>query len=47
MIPYDTFCRLRQLRDRDGLPLAQIARELRLDERTVVRWAARPGNGST
>ena len=42
MIPYDTFCRLRQLRDRDGLPLAQIARELRLDERTVARWAARP-----
>jgi transposase len=45
MISYDTFCRLRQLRDRDGLSLAQIARELRLDGETVARWAARPTYG--
>lgn len=41
MIDYQTFCRLRQLRDREGLSLAQIARELGLHPQTVALWANR------
>ena len=42
MISYDLFCRIHQMRDRDGLSLAQIARELQLNVQTVARWAQRP-----
>lgn len=38
MITYEQFCRLRQLCDERQLNVAQIARELALDERTVARW---------
>ncbi len=41
MIDYQTFCRLRQLRDRDGLNAAQIARELGLHPQTVSLWIDR------
>jgi hypothetical protein len=41
VIDYQTFCRLRQLRDREGLSLAQIARELGLHPETVALWANR------
>lgn len=42
MISYDLFCRIHQMRDRDGLSFAQIARELQLNVQTVARWAQRP-----
>lgn len=38
MISYEIFCRIRHLRDRDGLNRAQIAEELSLDLRTVGKW---------
>ncbi len=41
MIDYETFCRLRQLRDERGLKIAQIAAELGLDRRTVACWIER------
>ncbi len=41
MIDYETFCRLRQLRDRDGLNAAQIARALELHPQTVSLWLER------
>lgn len=41
MIDYQTFCHLRQLRDRDGLNAAQIARELGLHPQTVSLWIDR------
>jgi len=42
MISYDLFCRIHQMRDRDGLSFAQIARELQVNVQTVARWAQRP-----
>ena len=41
MIDYQTFCHLRQLRDRDGLNAAQIAREPGLHLQTVSLWIDR------
>jgi transposase-like protein len=41
VIDYQTFCHLRQLRDRDGLNAAQIARELGLHPQTVSLWIDR------
>jgi DNA-binding transcriptional regulator YiaG len=38
MISYEIFCRIRHLRDRDGLNRAQIAADLSLDLRTVGKW---------
>ena len=38
MISYEIFCRIRHLRERDGLNRAQIAAELSLDLRTVGKW---------
>ena len=35
MIDYETYCRIKQLHDRDGLCAGQIAREVSLDPRTV------------
>jgi transcriptional regulator with XRE-family HTH domain len=34
MIDYETFCRLRQLRDEQGLKISQIAAQLGLDPKT-------------
>lgn len=42
MIPYETFCRLRQLHQEKGLKSAQIAEELELDLKTVEKWIQRP-----
>ena len=40
MIDYETFQRIHQCCQRDGLSIAQAASLLGLDERTVARWAA-------
>ena len=40
MIDYETFCRIRYLHDHEGLTVAQIARTLSLDARTVAAWLA-------
>lgn len=41
MIDYETFCRLRQLRDEEGLKISQIAAQLDLDPKTVANWIER------
>ena len=41
MIDYETFCRLRQLRDEAGLKISQIATQLHLDPKTVANWIER------
>lgn len=38
MIDYETFCRIKHLHEQEGLTLAQIARALSLDPRTVRSW---------
>lgn len=38
MIDYETFCRIKQLAEKDGLNTTQIARELGLNWRTVASW---------
>ncbi len=40
MIDYELYCKLRRLKDHEGLSAAQIARELAMDPRTVVKWLA-------
>lgn len=40
MIDYETFLKIRQYCDRDGLSIAQTAALLDLDERTVAKWSA-------
>lgn len=40
MISYETWCQIRDYRDRQGLTLSQIAKALQLHERTVSSWAA-------
>lgn len=40
MIDYETFCRIHHLHDHDGLNVAQIARTLSLDPKTVSTWLA-------
>jgi transposase len=40
MIDYELFCKIRHLKERDGLCPAQIAQELALDARTVAKWIA-------
>ena len=42
MIDYETFCKIHDCHDRQGLTIAQTARALGLDPRTVAAWAARP-----
>ena len=42
MIDYETFCRLRQLHDEQGLKVSQIAAELQLDPKTVEKWVDHP-----
>lgn len=38
MIDYETFCKIRDLHDRDGLKCSQIAEKLGMDSRTVRKW---------
>jgi transposase len=38
MIDYETFCKIKDCHQNHGLTVAQIARHLHLDERTVARW---------
>jgi len=38
VISYETFCRLRQLYDEQGLKVSQIATQLQLDPKTVESW---------
>jgi len=40
MIDYELYCKIQDLHQNQRLKAAQIARELRLDERTVARWLA-------
>ena len=39
MIDYETFQKIRQCCERDGLSIAQTAAVLGLDERTVAKWS--------
>ena len=39
MIDYETYVRIRNYFERDGLTYSQIANALSLDRRTVARWA--------
>lgn len=41
MIDYELYCQLHHLKDHQGLSAPQIARELAMDPRTVVKWLAR------
>ena len=41
MIDYPTFCQLRLLLDEKHLTPAQVAVELKLDPKTVAKWAGR------
>ncbi len=41
MIDYDTFCRIKQLGEKEGLNVSQIAAKLGLDWRTTAFWAKR------
>lgn len=38
MMDYETFCKIRKMSEQDKLKSSQIAKELCLDQRTVVRW---------
>jgi len=38
MIDYELFCKIRQLKEHEGLTAPQIAGELALDPRTVAKW---------
>ena len=41
VIDYETFAKIHDCRDRQGLTIAQTARALGLDPRTVATWGAR------
>ena len=41
MIDYELFCKIRHLKDHEGLSAHQIAEELAMDPRTVAKWLAR------
>jgi transposase len=41
MIDYELFCKIRHLKDHEGLSARQIAEELAMDPRTVAKWLAR------
>jgi hypothetical protein len=41
VIDYETFSRIHDCHDRQGLTIAQTARALGLDPRTVATWVAR------
>jgi len=38
MIDYENFYKIKKLHEQDGLNASQIAGELGLDQRTVVKW---------
>lgn len=38
MIDYQTFCKIKDLHDRDGLKCSQIAEKIGIDSRTVRKW---------
>lgn len=42
MIDYETYARIHDCRDRQGLTISQIARTLGLHRETVAKWLARP-----
>lgn len=42
MIDYETFARIKDFHDREGLQSGQIARKLGLNRRTVAKWLAEP-----
>ena len=42
MIDYETFAKIHDCRDRQGLTATQIARALGLNRKTVAKWLARP-----
>jgi transposase len=42
VIDYETFSKIHDCHDRQGLTIAQTARALGLDQRTVATWVARP-----
>ena len=42
MIDYETYARIRDCRDRQGLTITQIARTLGVHRKTVAKWLARP-----
>jgi len=42
VIDYETFARIHDCRDRQGLTIIQIARTLGLNRKTVAKWLARP-----
>lgn len=41
MIDYELFCKIRHLKEHEGLSAHQIAGELAMDPRTVVKWLTR------
>jgi transposase len=42
VIDYQTFCKIHDCHDRQGLTIAQTGRLLGIDQRTVATWLARP-----
>ena len=40
MIDYELFCKIKHLKEHEGLTAPQIAEELALDPRTVAKWLA-------
>lgn len=42
MIIYETYCKIKDLHEREGLRIAQIARALGLHPATVATWLQRP-----
>ena len=42
MIDYETYARIHDCRDRQGLTITQIARALGVNRKTVAKWLARP-----
>lgn len=42
MIDYETFCKIRDYHEQQGLKVEQIAQALGLDGRTVAKWIAEP-----
>jgi len=42
MIDYEDFCKIKKLRDQDGLKASQIADEMAIDVRTVSKWLEKP-----
>ena len=42
MIDFETFCKIHDCHDRQGLTIAQTARALGLAPKTVATWVARP-----